>query len=217
MIWMILMNSRRWVINLCLNRTTTILRYRANKDMFRRMRLKWISNDDRWNNKKKCNSKKASSRELRCSQLKLISLKFLKSAQLMKEPTKNNSNFMNRHQIKQMSQNQWLVLNLRMAKRVSRPSRQWVKRRRKRRRRNLLNRRPKIKYKHLSRSSCVNKKKIDSEKLKNRSKSWEKLKKNSELSKNKKKRYADKKKSKNAEWKKNWGAKKKKNERLKAA
>ena len=106
MIWMILMNSRRWVINLCLNRTTAILRYRANKDVFRRMRLKWISNDDRWNNKKKCNSKKASSRELRCSQLKLISLKFLKSEQLMKVPTKNNSIFMNRHQISQMSQSQ---------------------------------------------------------------------------------------------------------------
>ena len=106
MIWMILMNWRRWVINLCLNRTTTILRYRTSKDILRRMRLKLISKDDRWNSKKKCNSKKPSSRELRCSQVKLISSKSLKLAQLMKVPTKNNSNYKNRHQIWRMNQNQ---------------------------------------------------------------------------------------------------------------
>ena len=58
-----------------------------------------------------------------------------------------------------------------MAKRVSRPSKQWVKRRRKRRRRSLLSKKQRTKFKHLRRVSYVSKKKKDSERLKNRSKS----------------------------------------------
>ena len=91
------MNSRRWVINLCLlNRTTMILKCRANKGK----KMSRISKDDRCNNKKKYSSKKSGSKELRSSQLKLISSKFLKLAQQMKVPINNNSNCMNKLQVK---------------------------------------------------------------------------------------------------------------------
>ena len=97
MIWMISMNSRKWVINLCLlSRTTMILKCRANKGK----KMSRISKDDRCNNKKKYNSKKPDSKELRSSQLKLISSKFLKLAQPMKVPINNNSNCMNKLQVK---------------------------------------------------------------------------------------------------------------------
>ena len=88
------------MINLCLNRTTMILKFKANKDTCRKISHIWISKGDRCNNKKKCNSKKSSSRELRCSQLKLISLKYLRLAKPTRVLINNNSNYISKRQIR---------------------------------------------------------------------------------------------------------------------